>query len=214
MFQDQTGAFSDQIQRNYPDERVKLRTKGSFLDTFPGAKDGEMDILKNDRGIIFPYTPTIMLQHQASYQDHQPVHSNFAYKYFQNYSIPDFTVTGRFTCHTINEGIHSAACYHFLKSAMKIGFGENDDQRGVPPPVLRFDAYGPGIARNWSVVVTGVMLNLDPGCDYVWATLETKLPISFEMIITLGITYNTQRTRTEFTSKDFYSGALLKNGYS
>jgi len=40
------------------------------------------------------------------------------------------------------------------------------------------------------------------------------LPIMFEMIITLGITYNTQRTRTEFTSKDFYSGALLKNGYS
>lgn len=204
-----------------PDVRAKLTVKaaaGTLESVFPGAMKGPMKFLKRDRGVKFPYTPTIMMQHQATYGTHQPIHSNFQYKYFQNYSLQEFTITAPFTAHTIAEGKYMEGVLHFLKSAMKIGFGEGDKQRGVPPPVLEFSAWGPAWAKNIPVVVTNFTYNIDGSVDYTWPTslptfMDSMLPLKVDIIITLAPTYSTKSTRLEYSSENFYKGGLLQKGY-
>ena len=82
-------SFASPAASTQPDVRAKLTTKGfnALEAVFPGALAGPMQILKRDRGVVFPYVPTIMMSHQANYGTHQPIHSNFVYKYFQNMLI-------------------------------------------------------------------------------------------------------------------------------
>ena len=196
------------------DTRVRLSTKGNIVNTFPGADEGPMKPLISDGGIVFPYIPTIMTQYNANYGSHQPLHSNFTYKFFQNYNLGDFTVSAPFTNHSVAEGQYTLAVMHFLKSAMKIGFGEGDEYRGVPPPILNFSAWGPAVAQNVPVVVTNVTTNLDASMDYVFADNSSMLPLKIDLIIMLSPTYNTRETRVTYSSKDFYNGSLLRHGYN
>lgn len=207
-----------------PDVRAKLTTKAgaSLEDVFPGASAGPMKYLGRDRGIVFPYVPTIMMSHQATYGTHQPIHSNFVYKYFQNYALQEFTVTCDFTAHTATEGRYMEGAMHFIKSAMKMGFGEKDPQRGVPPPVLEFSAWGQAWAKRIPVIISNFTFNIDGATDYVWPLVDgqmptfedSMMPLRIQFILNLGPTYSTRSTRTKFTSGLFYSGALLKHGYS
>ena len=40
--------------------------------------------LEETGGMVFPYTPQIMMQHDAAYQPVTPVHSNYPYFAYQN----------------------------------------------------------------------------------------------------------------------------------
>jgi hypothetical protein len=214
--------MSDPRAQATPDVRAKLTVKqgaGGLEDVFPGAMAGPMKFLERDRGIVFPYVPTIMMQHQASYGTHQPIHSNFVYKYFQNYSLQEFTITAPFTSHTTSEGRYMEGALHFLKSSMKIGFGEFDDQRGVPPPVLEFSAWGEAWAKRIPVVITNFSYNIDGAVDYTWPTSgvptakDSMMPLKVDVIINLAPTYSTKSTRVAYTSERFYNGSLLHRGY-
>tara|TARA_B100000809_G_scaffold264804_1_gene321692 strand:- start:1727 stop:2356 length:630 start_codon:yes stop_codon:yes gene_type:complete len=205
------------------DVRAKLTIKSgaSMEGVFPGYEAGPMKYIKKDRGVIFPYVPTLMMGHQANWGNHQPTHSNFSYKFFTNYSLQDFTVTGVFTASTAQEGRYMEGAMHFFKSAMKIGFGEFDDHRGVPPPVLEFSVWGPAIAKRIPCVIGTFSYNIDGGTDYVWpissglepTTDDSMVPLQVTFIINLSPTYSTRSTRKTYTSKDFYNGKLLKQGY-
>ena len=201
------------------DIRVKLTCKES-LDTSFGTKIATNDILGpliKDKGVVFPYTPMI----------------NAAYS--TNYSMQEITCSADFTASTTEEARYMVAALHFFKSAMKIGFGENDPNRGVPPPVLNFSGYGPGFFKNIPVVISNLNYALDTNSDYVFARLEretgpsgkivqggigsnketdeTFVPIKTTFILALAPAYNTYQTRTEFTLEDFVKGKLLNRGY-
>jgi hypothetical protein len=208
-----------------PDVRAKLTTKrgAAMGKVFPGCESGPMKVLLYDRGVIFPYVPTIMFGHQANWGIHQPTHSNFRYLFFQNYAMQELTVTCPFTATTAAEGRYMEGAMHFFKSAMKMGFGEYDDYRGVPPPVLEFSVWGPAFAKNIPVVIQNFTYNIDSATDYVWpldtstrsiGPNDSMLPLNVTFILTLTPTYSTKSTRKEFTSRNFYNGSLLQNGYS
>ena len=118
------------------DLRAMLTCMGgaSIGSVFPGFDSGPMAILAGDNGVIFPYIPTILIAHQSNYASHEPTHSNFVYRYFRNYQVSDVTCTGMFTAHTLAEARYMMGAHHFFKSAMRMGFGENDEFRGIPPP--------------------------------------------------------------------------------
>lgn len=206
------------------DVRAKLTTKArtDLGAIFPGCEEGPMKPLLTDRGVVFPYVPTIMFSHQARYGAHQPLHSNFTYRFFQNYELSDFTVTGDFTSHTTTEALYTQGAMHFFKSAMKIGFGEKDPQRGIPPPVLEFSVWGPAWAEKIPCVVSNFTYNIDSATDYVWPTIaahravpkESMMPLKVTFILQLSPTYSTKSTRMTYNSADFYSGKLLRQGYS
>lgn len=213
-----------------PEARVRLLTKGPIEKSL-GVKIPAGTILepvKRTNGVIFPYTPMINVAHNSNYGSHQPTHSNFQYRFFQNYALQEITCSAPFTSATTAEARHALACVHFFRTCMKMGFGENDPLRGIPPPVLNFSAYGPGMFQNIPVVITNLSFALDTGSDYVFARTETAdgigmandlvsqtlLPINWTVILTLAPTYNTKQTRTQFKLQDFASGALLRKGYN
>ena len=206
-----------------PDVRASITTKGgASLDSiFPGASAGPMKALLYDRGVVFPYVPTIMAGFSANYGKHQPIHSNFTYKFFQNYEMQDITVTGNFTAHTTVEGQYMEAAMLFFKSAMKIGFGDIDPQRGVPPPVLEFNAWGEAWMKKVPVVLTNFTYNIDGSVDYTWPVGEgsapsyydSMMPLKVQFILNLSPTYSTKSTRIKFTTEKFYNGSLLSKGY-
>ena len=75
------------------DVRVKLTCKQSLGTSF-GTDIATGDILGPllpDNGVIFPYTPMINAAYSTSYGSHQPIHSNFVYRFFQNYSMQEIT---------------------------------------------------------------------------------------------------------------------------
>ena len=205
------------------DVRANLAIKAgaSMEGVFPGYQAGPMRYLGNDRGVIFPYVPTVMMNHQTNWGSHAPTHSNFQYKFFTNYALQDFTVTGVFTASTAQEGRYMEGAMHFFKSAMKIGFGETDDHRGVPPPVLEYSMWGPSWAKRIPCVISTFSYNIDGATDYVWPVMsstsitddDSMMPLQVTFIINLSPTYSTRSTRRTYNSKDFYSGNLLKQGY-
>ena len=209
------------------DPRVRLTCKHSLGKSL-GTTIAPTDILGpliNDKGVIFPYTPMINASYVANYGSHQPIHSNFVYRFFQNYAMQEITCSAEFTAATTAEARYSVAALHFFKSAMKMGFGENDKNRGVPPPVLNFSGYGPGFFKNIPVVISNLNYALDTSTDYVFARIEdeygqpnagalnvvdeTFIPVKVTFILSLSPAYNTYETRTQFTMNDFASGKLL-----
>ncbi len=218
------------------EHKVKLVCKRN-IQTSLGVEIEPDDILGpllDDQGVIFPYTPVINVTHNASYGAHQPLHSNFSYKFFQNYSIQGISCAADFTAATVAEAQYTVAALHFFKSCMKIGFGEQDSRRGIPPPVLNFSGYGPIFFKDMPVVITDLTYALDSNTDYVFAQIEertaggvgpirskfnktiveeTFIPIKTSFILSLAPCYSTYQTRVEFNLKDFVKGDLLNKGY-
>ena len=144
--------------------------------------------------------------------------------------MQEITCSAEFTAATTAEARYAVAALHFFRSAMKMGFGEHDKNRGVPPPVLNFSGYGPGFFKNIPVVISNLNFALDTSTDYVFARIEqdqkptdnissnfhhnevvdeTFIPIKTTFILSLSPAYNTYETRTQFTMADFVKGKLL-----
>jgi hypothetical protein len=60
------------------DWRVKLSIPASF------PSDSLLKPLVLTGGLVFPYTPTILIQHTANYNSLQPVHTNYPFYNYQS----------------------------------------------------------------------------------------------------------------------------------
>ena len=101
---------------------------------------------KTGNGIVFPYTPTINVNHSANYGTYdinQSVEQPHYYSMTPNVSIQ---LTAVFTANTAVEAEYMLACMHFLRTSTKSDFGayRNGIRRndaGTPPPVLVFSLF-------------------------------------------------------------------------
>ena len=151
------------------DWRVKLTlpsdNKGSELRSLFFSND-LMAPLADIGGIVFPLTPSIILQHQASYNPLAVTHSNYPFYAYQNSESSSFTVIGDFPVQNFQDARHWVATLHFLRSVTKMFFGSGANQ-GNPPPVLKFNAYGDNVFKNVPVVATNFTVELTSGVDYI-----------------------------------------------
>jgi hypothetical protein len=151
------------------DFRVKL--------TLPQASDlrstfftGELlKPLSDTGGIVFPLTPSIILQHQASYNPLAMTHSNYPFYAYQHSEVSSFTVVGDFPVQNYEDARHWVATLHFLRAVTKMFFGSGANQ-GNPPPILKFNAYGDNVFKNVPVVVTNFSCELTNNVDYISTT--------------------------------------------
>jgi hypothetical protein len=151
------------------DFRVKL--------TLPQASDLRstfftselMNPLSDTGGIVFPLTPTIILQHQASYNPLAMTHSNYPFYAYQHSEVSSFTVVGDFPVQNYEDARHWVATLHFLRAVTKMFFGSGANQ-GNPPPILKFNAYGDNVFKNVPVVVTNFSVELTNNVDYISTT--------------------------------------------
>jgi len=117
-------------------------------------------------GIIFPYTPTISYNNQASYSSLAPTHSNFNNYFFKNAQTGAIQITGKFTAQNEYEASLILAVQHLLRSLTKMRWGD-DIGAGTPPPVCRLFAYGDSMLNNIPVAVQSWKIDYPDSVDYI-----------------------------------------------
>ena len=180
--------------------------------------------LKKFNGIIWPYSPTINIAHQADYGEYDITHTNYPIHYYTRSSPPAIMCSGQLTAQTAAEANYMIAVLHFLRIVTKMHFGMNDPKRGTPPPVLKFSAYGDLMFSMVPVLVRSFTYDLPGDVDYVDVEtssanagfdddFSSKVPSMLTLSIDMVIQQTASKLRTEFTMNDFKSGKLVKGGY-
>lgn len=116
--------------------------------------------------LVFPFTPTIILGHSASYAAIQPTHTNYPYYAYQNSQVDTITINGDFFTENNSDAIHWVATIHFLRTMTKMFYGEGENS-GKPPPMTRLNGYGKHVMNNIPVVITNFTTDLPADVDYV-----------------------------------------------
>ena len=154
------------------EHKIKIYTKD------PSNLTGTLEpLLKTGNGVIFPFTPTIQVNHSASYGTYdinQSVNQPHYYMMTPNVQI---NLTAIFTANTAKEASYMLAAMHFFRWATKSDFGAYENQvrrtdAGTPPPVLVFSGYGTEQFNNIPVVLRNFSYTLPEDVDYV--TVQTQ----------------------------------------
>lgn len=149
------------------DWRVKLSIPE--VDSFRKSKMLQR-LLKETNGLVFPYTPTIIMSHQASYNSLTPVHSNYPFFAYENSSVDAMTLTGQFYVQNALEGEYWLGALHYLRSVTKMFYGESSNQ-GAPPPVVKLNGYGDYVFKNVPVIITNFTIDMPTDVDYIAVNL-------------------------------------------
>lgn len=148
--------------------RIRLADGADYLYD-QQRKDNETSVLtplNETRGVIFPYTPQVMVNYQANYSQASPTHSNYKQYFYQNSEISDIQVTGTFTAQSTKEADYLLAVIHFFRSASKMFYGQ-DSNRGTPPPLLFLEGFGQHQFSGQPCVLQQFNYVLPPDVDYV-----------------------------------------------
>lgn len=174
------------------------------------------DILKplvEDGGIVFDYTPVISIIHSAAYQQIDIPHSNYEYRAYNRSSVQEIQLSVSFTATTKEEADKLLAVIHFLRTFTKMNFGINDPNRGLPPQIFRFSAYGDYAFNRVPVAIQSFTLPWANDCDMVMTSLNTAVPAYVEGNISLVLMPTPNKVRSEFSLDSFARGDAVKKGY-
>lgn len=159
----------------------------------------------------FPYTPTISSITNTNYNVAATTHSNFQQAFFESAGNAQFSLTAPIIIENVEQGNYIVKALDFFRGSMKMRFGLNDPERGLPPPVLRFFAHG--IYENVPVLLTDFTYNLDADMSYIDLDGGKRLPVSSTFVMSLITTYSPKNVRETFSVDDYLSGNLRGNGY-
>jgi hypothetical protein len=155
---------------NQTDWRVKLTlpSDGQLRQVFFGGENTIMRPLSSFNGIVFPLTPSVVIQHTASYNPMAMTHSNYPFYAYGHSEVSAITVIGDFPVQNYQDAQHWVATLHFLRAVTKMFFGgENNSLKGNPPPILKLNGYGNHVFNNVPVVVTNFTVDLRNSVDYI-----------------------------------------------
>jgi hypothetical protein len=139
------------------------------------SKGQILEPIRASGGLIFPYTPTITINHNVTYGEQSLTHQNYQFIAYQNSKVSDIQINGDFYVQDWNEALYWIAAVHFLRSVTKMYAGENA-YVGNPPPILKFSAYGDYVFKNVPVVVKSFNVTLPKEVDYISADIMKQAP--------------------------------------
>ena len=152
------------------DWRVKLTIpSGSPMEEYFFAK-GSNELLKplyGMKGIFWPLTPSMIIQHSANYNAMAFVHSNYPHQAYQNSQVDQMNIIGEFPVQNQQDARHWVATIHFLRAVTKMFFGKDPEFKGSPPPILHLSGYGDHMFNKVPVVVNTFNVELRAGIDYI-----------------------------------------------
>ncbi len=148
------------------DWRVRLSIPAAFT-----SSNVLQPLVQAGNALIFPYTPTVQITSSASYEDQALTHQNYAYTFYQNSRVDQFTVSGAFNVEDGYQALYWIAAVHFLRSATKMFTGDGD-LSGNPPPILKFNGYGDYVFKNVPVVVKSFNIELPSDVNYISTTVS------------------------------------------
>jgi hypothetical protein len=187
--------------------------------------------LAETSGVIFPYTPTLTVTHNARYGSTSLTHSNYSSYSYEGSEVAAINIAGEFTVQNIKEGLYLMAVIHFFRTVTKMFFGA-DQNAGSPPPLVFLDGFGAAYLPHVPCVVTAFSHTMPGEVDYVAIPVgasmsgtvigsptqniggPVRLPTSSTVNITLQPVYSKQNISRNFTLDRFSRGALIQNGNS
>lgn len=163
-------------------------------------------------GVVFPYTPTITVQHNARYSEQPLTHSNYKSYFYEGSDIAPITIAGVFTCQNSEEAIYLMASLQFLRACAKMRFGKDDAMAGSPPTLVRVSGYGSHYLPDISCVITTVSHTMPDDCDYIkynFAGADGWMPTSSQLSVTVQPVVSRKRQSDGISLDDFARGKLL-----
>ena len=186
------------------DPRIKIKVPKSYLGGpalhIANTKDG---------GIVFPYTPQIVVQTRANYNNLNPTHSNYTYYAYQNSALDAISIVGTFTAQTPDDAKYMLGAIHASRAVTKMNFGGGKDA-GAPPPVCRLSGYGEYQFNNLPVVISSFFYTLNEDVDYISVGVQgqaTAVPTRAEFTIECLPAFS-RRDQAQFTIEKFINGDL------
>ena len=147
------------------DYRVKLLVPSSYTENTNFISS----TIKRTKGIIFPYTPSVAMDHTASYGNLAVTHANYPINFYKNSSIGNISLTAKFTVQNQTDAVEYLSVVHLLRALTKMQTG-SDLVPGAPPPVCRLKGYGDMLISNVPVAVATFKLDLPENVDYYKTT--------------------------------------------
>jgi hypothetical protein len=195
------------------DQRVKLDL-GAGNRTFFTNKI--LEPLVSTAGVVFPYTPQLVVTHSANYIATPITHANFQHYTYSNSDIAAIQISGDFSVQNNTEGQYLLAVIHFFRTVTKMYFGNNSSApSGTPPPILFLSAHGTQLFDRVPVVVTSFVSTFPADVDYVFvngAKGQSRVPTSMNMSVTVQPVFNRRQSKS-FSLDRFATGDLLAQGY-
>ena len=188
--------------------------------------------LSQTSGVVFPYTPSITVNHRARYGATPLTHANYASYFYEGSEVSSININAEFTVQNIEEGQYFAAVIQFFRSMTKMFYG-NSQLAGTPPPMVFLDGYGPAYMPHVPCVVTDFSHTMPSDVDYIevpvgssvrntsgqqinttnFAT-RTRLPTSSTLQITLQPVYSRSNVSNNFTLENYAAGGLIQGANS
>ena len=151
------------------DWRVRITTPSGGPFNF---NTGPLAALAQDSGVVFPYTPTVNVIHNANYGNMTPTHSNYPSYFYTNSEVAGIQISADFTAQTTTDAAYVLGMIWFFRSATKMFYGGQNS--GNPPPILYLDGYGDYYLPHVPVVVTNFSHSMPSNIDYI----ETQISSS------------------------------------
>lgn len=209
------------LSKSY-DWRARLRPKAGGESMFYAkgeASDYLLRPIEESGGMVWQYTPNIMLQGQTNYGQAHMQGMNYQINTFENSTPPMLPVSADFTANDIYEARYLLAIFTFLKVCGKGYFGDaavKSEMYGTPPPVLLFEYMGDHMFNKVPVVVQSYNIGLSEEVDYVpvkIADTVSYVPTRCNIMVNLEPTYTPQKLRRKFNLQALTSGEAYKDGF-
>ena len=153
------------------DWRVRLQVpQGSPLESFFFDNNPLMAPLRESRGVFWPLTPSMVIQHSANYNPMDLQHSNYPAQAYNNSQVDQMNIVGEFPVQNSEDAKHWVATINFLRTATKMFFGSDQGLgglKGSPPPIMHLSGYGDHMFNKVPVVINTFNVELRSGIDYI-----------------------------------------------
>jgi hypothetical protein len=149
------------------DWRVKVSVAAGSGVLYDMSSAGIMEPIKKTNGVIFPYAPSLTIQHQARYNTQPLTHSNYNNYFYEGSEVQSIQITADFTVQNLAEAAYFLGALYFFRAATKMFYGESGKYQGAPPPIVYLDGYGTHYLPHVPCVVTGFSHTMPADVDYI-----------------------------------------------
>jgi hypothetical protein len=162
------------------DWRVVLRLAPNANYLYAAPQAGLLQPLKTTNGVVFPYTPTITTAYKADYDQYNLTHSNYRGYFYKNSYTDAVQLKATFTAQGTADAAYVLAVIHFFRSVTKMFYGQDEAQRGSPPPLVFLSGLGDYQFNNHSCVVSQFNYSLPSDVDYISSGSPNNLGLNLQ----------------------------------
>jgi hypothetical protein len=136
---------------------------------YKATEPGILEPLSVTDGVVFPYTPKINTSYSAMYSPTDLTHSNNTNYFYQGSKVGEVKISAVFTAQDTFEANYLLAVIHFFRSVTKMFYGQDQQYRGAPPPLVFLQGLGEYQFNLHPCVVSQFDYVLPDDVDYIRA---------------------------------------------